>query len=89
MQFPVDSELRALASEIVSWIASEAHWREFEGDDLFQSPNYCGGYEALEEAFTFSYYDSERREWWFQLTADEVQSVAEGQTAVVVTREPA
>ena len=88
MQLPVDSELRALASEIVSWMASQPDWRELEGSDVFQSPNYSGGYEALEEAFTFSYYDPDRREWWFQLGAADVEGLADGRTHSITIREP-
>ena len=37
------------------------------------------GYDAIEEAFTFSFYPPEGGELWFQLTLREVERVAAGE----------
>jgi len=88
MILTVDPELRALAAEIVAWMATEPRWPEYEGADFFQTTTYAGGYEALEAAFTFSYYAADGREWWFQLTPDEVGAAADGRLTSVKARTP-
>lgn len=45
---------------------------------MFQSASFQGGFDATEDAFTFSYWDETKREWWFQLTAEEVRLIYEG-----------
>ena len=44
---------------------------------MFQSDHYCGGYDADEKAFCFSYYKSSNEEYWFQLTLSEVQAIVQ------------
>jgi hypothetical protein len=29
--------------------------------------NYCGGFEGIKDEFTFSYFDKNREEFWFQI----------------------
>ncbi len=45
---------------------------------MFQSKNYCGGYDVDEMAFCFSYYDNKKVEYWFQLTLKQVKELIEG-----------
>lgn len=77
MNVPVTEELLGLLREIVAEQKSNDEWAEIESDDMFQSESFVGGYEADEEAFTFSYYAGDK-EYWFQLTLEEVQSIVAG-----------
>ncbi len=76
-----DDELRKICSQIVDAQRSEKQWAEIESDDMFQSPNYSGGFDADENEFCFSLYRA-GKELWFQLTLDEATKVAKGQSAV-------
>lgn len=77
MTITVSAEFRAICASIIAQQRSLAAWRKNEADDMFQGERFCGGFDATEDAFCFSYYDSDRREFWFQLTLDEVASVAD------------
>lgn len=75
----VDDEFLKICKEILSQNKSEEKWAEIESDDMFQTENYEGGYDATEREFCFSYYDNIRNEFWFQLTLNEIQEVVVGQ----------
>ncbi len=72
-----DDELRAICREITSSAQSEDAWAEQESDDMFQTSHYCGGFDADERAFCFSYHSS-GPEMWFQLSLSEVMTLSEG-----------
>ena len=72
-----DDELRAICREITSSAQSEDAWAEQESDDMFQTSHYCGGFDADERAFCFS-YNSSCPEMWFQLSLSEVMTLSEG-----------
>ena len=72
------TELRAICREIVGQDKSTEAWRASQSDDEFQTEHFCGGYEALEDAFCFSYYSRSEGELWFQVTTEEVRAIASG-----------
>ena len=78
MKLKIEKELIVILNNIISESKSKDEWAEIESDDMYQSENYIGGYDADEEAFCFSYYDSKRNEYWFQLTLDEVEQILLG-----------
>ena len=45
---------------------------------MFQTDHYCGGFESLDQAFCFSYYDASENEFWFQVTLDEIAAIIAG-----------
>ena len=49
-QLPVDDELRGIAREIVDQHWTIQDWAAHESGDWFQTPNYCGGFEAEDES---------------------------------------
>ena len=53
-QLEVDEELKNICRQILNENKSHKEWDEIESDDMFQSPKYCGGYDAAEQEFTFS-----------------------------------
>ena len=79
MDILVDNEFRNICSEIVVENKTEDQWAAIESDDMFQTSKYCGGYDATEMAFCFSYYDEEQKEFWFQLTLAEIQRIVNRQ----------
>jgi hypothetical protein len=78
--------LRSICEEVRDAGRDVQHWAGIESDDMFQTDSYCGGFDATEMAFTFSYYDSAGKEFWFQLTLEEVVAVANGANTEVELR---
>lgn len=74
MTITLTPELLRLFEQILQEDRSEYEWSLIESDDMFQSENYIGGFDATEMAFCFSYFDSERSEHWFQLELREVRA---------------
>jgi len=72
MKMLISEELKSIFYEINEENKSLSEWAEIESDDMFQTKNYCGGFDAIENAFCFSYYDENNKEYWFQLSLDEV-----------------
>jgi hypothetical protein len=60
------SELRTICSSIVARQWNEDTWSSHESDDEFQTEHLCGGFDATEREFCFSYYSSDGKEYWFQ-----------------------
>lgn len=69
MRIPVDHDFLTLCQQVLKEGHSLEEWREIESDDMFQSPHYSGGFDATEDAFCFSYYDSDGGELWFSAHA--------------------
>ena len=86
MQIQVDHEFFTLCEEILKEDHSLEEWREIESDDMFQTPHYEGGFDADEDAFCFSYYDSNGDELWFQLTISEMMQVVAGELKSIEAR---
>lgn len=86
MILKVDNELIELLQLIKLEGLSGKEWEQIEASDMFQSENYSGGYDALEAAFTFSYYDTEQREFWFQITLDEIEKIISGEQLQIAIR---
>ena len=72
MKIQLDSELETLFSKIISQNKTQYEWALIESSDMFQSERYCGGFDATENAFCFSFYDDSGSEYWFQVTLDEI-----------------
>lgn len=87
MQLTPDAEFVEICRSIVACGRTEAEWCEQESGDEFQTPLFSGGYEAIESAFCFSYYDASGGEWWFQVTLEEAQRIAAGERPVIELRQ--
>jgi hypothetical protein len=85
MEFPLDDELRKLLLLIQAENKSEAEWAEIESGDMFQTKSYCGGFDAIEMEFCFSYY-SKTNEYWFQFSLDEVNDFLSSQNSKLSMR---
>ena len=87
MRLIPDAEFQALCRRIAAAERTVDDWRDRESDDEFSSEHYVGGYDATEDAFTFSYYDESGTEWWFQLPLPEVEAIGSGGVAPVACRQ--
>ncbi len=79
MEIQIDEQLLNFMKEIEAEGKSRAQWAEVESCDWFQSDSYCGGYDADDEAFCFSYYHPDGREFWFQFSLEDVKKIVVGQ----------
>ncbi|CAN0197937.1 unnamed protein product [Discosporangium mesarthrocarpum] len=79
MKHKIEPELLEICKEILIEDKTLAEWSEIECGDWFQTENYIGGFEAEEQEFTFSYYDEEGKEFWFQINMEQVTGITNGQ----------
>lgn len=86
MDFAPDAEFVGICHEVAALEWSDDDWAERESDDWFQTPNFCGGYDAVERAFCFSYYDASGNEWWFQIGLHEALGISVGERPVIELR---
>ena len=77
MRLQIDEEMRGHLREILAENRSEASWAQTQACDWFQSTQYCGGFEDTEMAFTFSHYDANGVEYWFQFSLSELPGILE------------
>ena len=85
-EIEVSERLRDICLEISESDWSEADWAEHESDDWWQTEELCGGYDATESAFCFSYYTPEGEEFWFQFTLAQAAKIANGEITTVTAR---
>lgn len=76
MLIPVTQDLITIFRQILQSNKSLEEWSEIESDDMFHRGSYEGGFDATEQAFCFSFYDSQGAEFWFQLTLEEIMRMA-------------
>jgi len=86
-QLEVDQEFIEICQQILGENKSFEEWDELESDDMFQSQKYCGGYDATEQAFTFSYFERSGKEWWFQVPYEDIASICNGELKYFDLRE--
>ena len=84
MDIPINEELISICSEISDKNFSDMQWSEIESGDMFQTAMYCGGYDADEKEFCFSYYSSDGNEFWFQFDIDSAKKISVGATIELV-----
>lgn len=87
-QLKVDEELLSLCNEIHSAGKTDEQWAEIESCDMFQTKKYCGGYDATEQGFWFSYYDQDQTEWWFEFTTESLSKITSGKLQYLDLYEP-
>jgi hypothetical protein len=76
MEKKIDDEFREICTQILNENKSEKEWASIESSDMFQTEHYCGGFDATENAFCFSYYSPTEKEYWFQISMNEVQNIS-------------
>ena len=81
MKLSVDKELLGIFKDILNRNLTLTEWREIESDDEFQTENYCGGFDATENEFCFSYFDRNKTEYWFQKSLREIDKINKGKVS--------
>ncbi|WP_051327232.1 hypothetical protein [Desulfatibacillum aliphaticivorans] len=61
-------------------------WTGIESDDMFQTASFCGGYDADENAFCFSFFSKSGKEYWFQLTIKEITDISNRKVETIEVR---
>ena len=87
MTLDVTHELLMIFLEIIDQRLSENEWAKIESSDMFQTQSYCGGFDATEMEFCFSYYAPDGKEYWFQLPLETVNRLVDVGTGTVEARE--
>lgn len=83
----IGDEFKGVCEKIVNQRKSPEEWAKIESDDMFQGKGYEGGFDATEMAFCFSIYKDDK-EYWLQLSLDEVKSIADGKVTQVNVKPP-
>jgi hypothetical protein len=87
MLIAVEKEFIDICKMIIRENKGIKEWSLYESDDMFQSEHFCGGFDATENAFCFSYYDDNKNEYWFQISLEEARKITQGQLSVINARE--
>jgi hypothetical protein len=87
MKLKIDKEFKEICKEILNQNKAPEEWALIESSDMFQTEKYNGGYDADEMAFCFSYYDESGKEFWFQITAEEIRKISENKLEELTIRE--
>jgi hypothetical protein len=82
----VTDEFLTLCQEIIDRKLSIEGWRLIESSDMFQSSSFSGGFDAIEDAFCFSYFDENGKEYWFQIDLAEVEQIVDGSKTSLLVR---
>lgn len=77
IKIKIDREFREICDKIISRNLNENEWAEIESSGEFQTKSYCGGFDATEREFCFSFYDK-NQEYWFQLSLNEIKRIKDG-----------
>jgi hypothetical protein len=78
MDIPITNDLINICGEIAAKKLTITEWKDIESCDMFQSPDYCGGFDADECQFCFSYFDKNKSEFWFHFTVSNAEKIANG-----------
>jgi len=74
----IDSEFIGICKLITKENLDLNEWELIESSDQFQTEKYCGGFDGTENEFTFSYFDNNGNEFWFQLALSDIEKVEKG-----------
>jgi hypothetical protein len=74
----IDNELKRICTEVIDLNYPLEKWMLIESCDMFQTENYCGGFDADDKKFCFSHFAQLDKEYWFYLTLDDIQNIVFG-----------
>lgn len=75
MIIKLSSEFKKICNEIVKENLNESEWKKLWSGDYFQTEHFCGGFDALENAFVFGYYADDGKQYSFLITLSEITDV--------------
>lgn len=88
MYFEIDDEFLKIVEIIKNENKTFKDWEKEESSDDFQSDHFQGGFDLIEGAFCFSYFDDYRNEYWFQFKLDEIDNILNGSIKKISLRSP-
>ena len=77
MEYAIDDELRTICRELERDERTLEAWADVESSDWFQTAHYCGGFDATEMAFTFTFRRDDA-DYCFSLILEQAFGVAAG-----------
>ncbi len=83
LEIHIDDDLRDICKKIVTENKTIDQWSEIESCDMYQSNIYCGGFDADEEQFLFSYYHKSG-EWWFSFSIEEAHKIINDEILLLI-----
>ena len=83
----INAELLNIFKDVRSKGKSLNEWKEIESCDMFQTQSFCGGFDATENQFTFSYFANDSTEFWFQFSLSELDHFLNGKLTEVELRQ--
>nr|WP_298791819.1 hypothetical protein [uncultured Allomuricauda sp.] len=86
-QLRIDEEFVSICQQILKEDLDLESWALIESSDQFQTDNYCGGFDSVENEFTFSYYDKNGAKFWFQIPLADIDEVVAGTITELEIRE--
>ena len=84
----VDAELIEICKEIKAKNYSLEKWKMADSCDMFQSKHYCGGFDADDQLFWFSYFDNDNKESYFKMDLIDVVNIINGSKKALVLEDP-
>lgn len=82
----INTEFLSICKQIQKENLDIENWCLVESSDQFQTNDFCGGFDATEEEFCFSYYDENRIEYWFQFPLTDVDKFVNGEIEEIEIR---
>ncbi len=86
MEVQVNDELKSICKDIVDENKSAEQWKQSGSGELYQTDNYCGGYEASTGVFSFSLYKDDK-EYWFDLQLSAISEIVKGNKKTIECEE--
>lgn len=78
MIIPITKELISICTQINDKGYSVVQWDEIESSDMFQTEQFCGGFDVDESEFCFSYFAEDGNEYWFQFSIATAIEISNG-----------
>ncbi len=86
MKIELSKELKEICQKILDENKTITEWKKNESDDMFRTKSFVGGFDSTENAFCFSFYDEKGKEFWFQMTLEEIIKAAQGKISSIIIR---
>ena len=86
IKIKIDEQFKKICKRIITRNFNINQWAEIESSDEFQTKNYCGGFDATEMEFCFSYYEN-KQEYWFQLSLNDIKRIINNRIEFIYPRE--
>jgi hypothetical protein len=82
-QIEVTDELKNICSDILKLDENGRNWSNNHSLNEFKSDNFSGGWDIIEQEFSFYYYEN-KLEYLFGLTIDEIRNIVDGKQTWII-----